>query len=50
MPGAATTGRARQTSFDGLPKGALNITYDGINAQDNLLKSTMASSPSRGQH
>ncbi len=39
MPGAATTGRARQTSFDGLPKGALNITYDGINAQDNLLKS-----------
>src|SRR5262249_31921641 len=39
MPGAATTGRARQTSFDGLPKGAINITYDGINAQDNLLKS-----------
>lgn len=40
MPGAATTGRARQTSFDGLPKGAINITYDGINAQDNLLKSS----------
>ncbi|HKF21889.1 MAG TPA: carboxypeptidase-like regulatory domain-containing protein [Candidatus Angelobacter sp.] len=39
MPGAATTGRARQTSFDGLPKGSINITYDGINAQDNLLKS-----------
>ncbi len=39
MPGAATTGRTRQTSFDGLPKGAINITYDGINAQDNLLKS-----------
>src|SRR5258708_29476744 len=38
-PGAASTGRARQTSFDGLPKGAINITYDGINAQDNLLKS-----------
>src|SRR5262245_45492958 len=39
MPGAATTGRARQTSFDGLHKGSINITYDGINAQDNLLKS-----------
>ncbi|MBI3406086.1 MAG: TonB-dependent receptor [Acidobacteria bacterium] len=39
MPGAATTGRARQTSFMGLPKGAINITYDGINSQDNVLKS-----------
>src|SRR5215472_13237493 len=39
MAGAATTGRARQTSFDGLPKGSINITYDGINDQDNLLKS-----------
>jgi hypothetical protein len=39
MPGAATTGRARQTSFMGLPKGAINITMDGINAQDNVLKS-----------
>ncbi len=40
MPGASTTGRARQTSFMGLPKGAINITYDGINAQDNILKSS----------
>src|SRR5260370_408279 len=39
-PGAASTGSARQTSFNGLPRGALNITYDGINAQDNLLKSS----------
>jgi len=39
-PGASTTGRARQTSFMGLPKGAINITMDGINAQDNLLKSS----------
>ena len=39
MPGASTTGRARQTSFLGLPKGAINITYDGINVQDNVLKS-----------
>lgn len=38
-PGAATTGAARQTSFDGLPRSSINITYDGINAQDNLLKS-----------
>ncbi len=40
VPGAATTGRARQTSFMGLPKGAINITIDGINAQDNILKSS----------
>src|SRR3989441_4429642 len=35
-----STGRTRQTSFNGLPKGSINITYDGINAQDNLLKSS----------
>jgi hypothetical protein len=40
MPGASTTGRVRQTSFMGLPKGAINITFDGINAQDNILKSS----------
>jgi hypothetical protein len=40
MPGAQTVGRARNTSFMGLPKGAINITIDGINAQDNLLKSS----------
>jgi hypothetical protein len=40
MPGASTTGRVRQTSFMGLPKGAINITLDGINAQDNILKSS----------
>jgi len=40
MPGAQTTGRPRATSFMGLPKGSINITYDGINAQDNLLKSS----------
>src|SRR5215471_9167325 len=39
MPGAASTGAARQTSFNGLPRSSMNITYDGINAQDNLLKS-----------
>jgi hypothetical protein len=27
------------STFEGLPKGAINITFDGINAQCNLLKS-----------
>ncbi len=41
MPGASSpTGSARNTSFLGLPKGAINITLDGINAQDNTLKSS----------
>ena len=40
LPGASTVGRSRDTSFMGLPKGAINITLDGINSQDNLLKSS----------
>jgi hypothetical protein len=40
MPGTATPGRPRTSSVNGLPKGALNITLDGINVQDNLLKSS----------
>jgi Carboxypeptidase regulatory-like domain len=39
LPGTATVGRPRQSSVNGLPKGALNITLDGVNVQDNLLKS-----------
>jgi hypothetical protein len=39
MPGTATPGRPRTSSVNGLPKGALNITIDGLNVQDNLLKS-----------
>ena len=39
LPGTATVGRPRSSSVNGLPKGALNITLDGINVQDNLLKS-----------
>ena len=39
MPGTTICGRPRQSSVNGLPKGALNITLDGINVQDNLLKS-----------
>jgi hypothetical protein len=39
MPGTATPGRPRTSTVNGLPKGSLNITIDGLNAQDNLLKS-----------
>jgi hypothetical protein len=40
MPGTATPGRPRTSTVNGLPKGALTITIDGINVQDNLLKSS----------
>lgn len=39
LPGTATPGRPRTSTVNGLPKGALNITLDGLNVQDNLLKS-----------
>src|SRR6185295_204029 len=39
MPGTTTPGRPRTSSVNGLPKGALNISLDGLNVQDNLLKS-----------
>jgi hypothetical protein len=40
MPGTSTPGRPRSSTVNGLPKGALNITIDGINVQDNLLRSS----------
>ncbi len=40
LPGTNTPGRPRQSTVNGLPKGALNITIDGVNVQDNLLKSS----------
>ena len=40
LPGTTTPGRPRTSSVNGLPKGALNITLDGVNVQDNLLKSS----------
>ncbi len=43
-PGTQTGPTPRQSQFNGLPPGALNITFDGINSQDNLLKSTTGSS------
>ena len=40
LPGTTTPGRPRTSTVNGLPKGALNITLDGINVQDNTLKSS----------
>lgn len=40
LPGTSTPGRPRTSTVNGLPKGALNISIDGINVQDNLLKSS----------
>jgi hypothetical protein len=39
-PGAQTVGGPRNSTFEGLPKGTINVTFDGINAQDSLLKSS----------
>jgi Carboxypeptidase regulatory-like domain len=40
LPGTSTPGRPRTSTVNGLPKGALNISLDGINVQDNTLKSS----------
>ena len=40
LPGVATVGRPRTSSVNGLPKGAVNITLDGVNVQDPLLKNS----------
>ncbi len=40
LPGTATPGRPRTSSINGLPKGAINISIDGINVQDNTLRSS----------
>lgn len=39
LPGVQTTGRPRTSTINGLPKGALNITIDGTDVQDNLISS-----------
>lgn len=39
-PGSSANGAPRESSFNGLPHDALNITMDGIDTQDNLLKSS----------
>ncbi|HEV8484568.1 MAG TPA: TonB-dependent receptor, partial [Blastocatellia bacterium] len=38
MPGTASPGRPRNSSINGLPKGAINISTDGINVQDNTAR------------
>lgn len=40
LPGTNTPGRPRSSTINGLPKGSINITTDGINSQDNFIKSS----------
>lgn len=39
LPGVQTPGTPRTSSVNGLPKGAVNMTLDGANIQDNFLRS-----------
>ncbi len=39
-PGTSTPTTPRSSTVNGLPKGALNVTIDGMNTQDNNLKSS----------
>jgi hypothetical protein len=40
LPGVSTPGRPRTSTVNGLAKGAINITMDGVNVQDNQGKTT----------
>jgi hypothetical protein len=40
IPGVSTPGGNRDSTVNGLPQGSINITLDGVNIQDNTLKST----------
>ena len=40
LPGVNTAGITRDATFMGLPQAAVNITIDGVNAQDNYNKTT----------
>jgi hypothetical protein len=40
LPGVNTAGITRDATFMGLPQAAVNITIDGVSAQDNYNKST----------
>ncbi len=40
LPGTSTTGVVRTSSINGLPKSALTIQIDGVDVQDNYLKSS----------
>lgn len=40
LPGVSSVGAPRQSSVNGLPKGALQLTLDGVDIQDNVLRSS----------
>lgn len=40
LPGTSTPGTSRTSSINGLPKGSLNLSLDGLNIQDNYLRSS----------
>jgi hypothetical protein len=40
LPGVNTPGGDRQSTINGLPQSTINITIDGMSAQDNYLKTT----------
>ncbi|MCX6537683.1 MAG: TonB-dependent receptor [Acidobacteria bacterium] len=40
LPGVSTPGGNRSSTVNGLPQGMINITLDGVNIQDNTLRST----------
>ncbi len=44
MPGIQTSGIDRNSTINGLPSGAISITVDGVNTQDQTLKSSSTSS------
>jgi hypothetical protein len=40
LPGVSTANGNRQAVINGLPRGTINITLDGVNVQDNTLRTT----------
>ena len=40
LPGVSTPNGNRQATINGLPRGTINITLDGVNVQDNTLRTT----------
>jgi len=40
MPGVTSAAGNRDSTINGLPRGTINITLDGVNVQDNTLRST----------
>jgi hypothetical protein len=40
LPGVSTAGGSRDSIVNGLPQSTINMTLDGVNIQDNTLKST----------